>query len=454
MTRGRPRAGRGTRHARALSLRGTRATLLAPALGVVLGLVLGLVAPLATPSPAEAASRWRYPTGTEAERICDHKVCVHRVTSGRHRATREWAELTLSFARRSWTTWVDELGFREPAGSPDAHGDERLHIYLADVPDEQYGATTISDALPGQPRRARSWIAVDNDMAGYHGSPRANLASTIAHEFAHASQINTDLAEDVWFMEATATWAETQVFPEWPTNRRYLREGQQGRRTVPLDSANAGYGNFVLLERLTRVAGRDAVRQVWERLDASTGARDEWSLQAIAAVVQAHGTSWNDFYTGFALANAVPSRFYPSRAAGRAGTPQRAVALGTRNRSSEEAARLPHLSARTSTFTLSSKSRKRRVQLTVRTSHRRHTGVALVVVRSDGTLRRVPLRFSAKGTARVKVLVKRKRTKRLLLVTTNTSRAYRECGTSSGWACDGLPVHDRIRVAVHARVVG
>ncbi|MFC6153822.1 MXAN_6640 family putative metalloprotease [Nocardioides yefusunii] len=435
-----------------------RRTLIGVAAALALSTLAVLPAPPFAATPAAAEPAWAstahdYGVGVATASTCSAKICVHRALSGPDAASAAWAEKTLRHADTAWRTLVDGHGYRAPAASPSSDGDERFDVYLADLaPQGQYGRAMSGDDVPGQTRRSRSYLVIENDMAGMGRHAAADLAATVAHEFFHAVQLNIDDAEDTWFMEASATWAETQVFPHLPRNRQYLMHGQVGRRGLPLDSPSGAYGNHVFVERLAAVAGRDAVRQVWNRLDASTGSRDENPLQAVAAVLAARDMTWRDFYTGFAVANLTPGRSYPAHVGGTMQRPDTTVKLGPRRRSTAQTARLPHLTSRVTAYKVASSAKKRRLRITITSTDPERTGAMVLVERKDGSLRRVPARLSASGRATVTVLAKRKRVKRVLVVTTNTSRAFRDCGNDSGWTCGGMPVHDRTKVTVSAKL--
>lgn len=399
-----------------------------------------------------SATRWYdYGAATPREVTCSELACVHRAVQGRHAASAAWASATLERLGTAWKVLVEQRGFPAPAASAAEDGDPRFHVYLADLGTQFYGMTVMGDPVPGHPRRVQSHLVVDNDMAGFTGDREENLAATVAHEFFHAIGVNTDLAADLWFAEASATWAETQVFPGSRVNRGYLSEGQSGRPSVPLDHPDGGYGNFPLLERLTASAGPDAVRQVWERLGRA-GNRHH-ALTAIESVLAARGVAWSRFYSQYALANALPRQNYPARLRGTPAAPGFSVTLGRSSKTRSQARRLPHLTSHTSVVRLSSSVKKARVAVAVKSSKATHTSATLVVVRRDGTLRTVALRFNSAGKARATVTYTRSKVARLVLVTANTSLAFRDCDSGTGWSCDGVPVHDRTRVEVRTRTL-
>ena len=69
---------------------------------------------------------------------------------------------------------------------------------------------------------------LDNDYSRGEfptNTPEENLQVTAAHEYFHAVQFGYDVAEDGWVMEATATWAEDELYDGVNDNVQYLRSG-------------------------------------------------------------------------------------------------------------------------------------------------------------------------------------------------------------------------------------
>jgi len=383
---------------------------------------------------------------------CDEHLCVHRATAGEHAATARWADQTLALFDAAWTTVVDELGYRAPRAAAGHDGDPRFDVYLAELSGRgQHGFCAPGELVPGQSRRADAYCVIDNDMAGTGGDRYDVLAATAAHEFFHAVQYNLDVGEDRWFMEASATWMEHQVFSSVHDNHRYVLDGQLGQPARSLDSEAGMYGNWVFVEHLAERLGRDAVRQVWARLDASTGGRDEWSVQGLVNHVQSRGTSWKSFYSGFAATNLTPRSGYVQDGL-RAARPDLVLRLGRRPGGRDrqvQQARVAHLATRTYEVKVARDSSARRVRLRVRSNRARATAATLVVVRTDGTVRRQRLSFD-RGVASASVAVRPGRVRRVLVAVSHTSPAYARCGQGSGWSCGGEPVHRDVKVRFRA----
>ncbi|WP_338088757.1 MXAN_6640 family putative metalloprotease [Nocardioides daphniae] len=329
-----------------------------------------------------------------------------------------------------------------PADDVDAGGDDRFDVYLADLsPQGYYGFCAPEDLLPGQNARATSYCVLDNDMLGLGGRPDDALAATAAHEFFHAVQFNYDLSEDSWFMESSATWVEEVVFDAVDDNRQFLGKGQLGSPTTPLDAAAGHYGNWIFVQFLAQRFGDGVVRRVWERLDASRGALDEWSLQGVRSVLAARGVAWPSFYADFARANLFPRRHYREGAAYRAAPVTDHLRLDRSRQRATRTAAVRHLSSRTTGVTVGALPRGRRtLRLDLRASHAAYARVSLLVHRADGSLRLRRVTLDRKGRATARIPASRAKVRRVVVLTVHTAADHRRCGGASGWACGGDPV--------------
>lgn len=410
---------------------------------------------LARPPDPHAHVAWRYPVDVPTRRSCTARICVTHVQSGQHATSPTWAAATLTAVERAWTRVVDEMGYRAPAPDGAGGGDARFDVYLADLSSQDglYGFCAPEDLAVGQDARASSFCVLDNDMAQMGARPLEALSATAAHEFFHAVQFNYDVAEDPWFMEASATWAEAQVFSRVLDNRQFLPQGQVGRPTTPLDSVTAGYGNWIFVQFLAQRGGVDAVRRIWERLDASHGAPDDWSLQGVRRHFADRGGSWPRLYSDFARANFRPARHYAGGASfPRAGVTARAR-VGRRTSTVRRVAWLPHLSSHTLKLRVGPRARGQRVlRLDLRATRRAHARVQVLVHRADGRVGLRRVRLGRAGRAVVRVNVRGGRVRHLVVLSSHSGAEHRNCGGNTGWACGGDPV-GALRVTVRARLV-
>ena len=239
--------------------------------------------------------------------------------------TPTWVERIRTRVEAVWAHHVDTLGYRAPARDGARGGDARFDLYLAELGDQGvYGYCPAERAVPGQGYVYSSYCVLDNDFAEFGSPPMRTFRVTLAHEFFHAVQYSYDAAEDGWLMEATATWMEERFADGVDDNRQYLRFGQLGDPSVPLDQSSAGvasYGNWIFIEALARAYGDQAVREVWEWADAATGAPDLYATRAVNRFLRDQGSSLREFYAAFAAGNLVPGTVFEEGAVGDYPTP-------------------------------------------------------------------------------------------------------------------------------------
>ncbi len=169
---------------------------------------------------------------------------------------------------------------------------------------------------------------LDNDYSKGEfptNSPKENLQVTAAHEYFHAVQFGYDVAEDDWVMEATATWAEDELYDGVNDNVQYLRSGPMSLPHKSLDQffQSFHYGAWIFFRYLTeRFPSSDGgmptlVRELWRRLDDASGGRGEYSLEGVKGVLRKRDLSLTEAFAGFAAANRTPGRSYAEGKANR-----------------------------------------------------------------------------------------------------------------------------------------
>ena len=215
------------------------------------------------------------------------------------------AKVMLASGEESWQSLVAELGMPTPYGS-DAF---KLNIYLGD------SGSNAPRAL------GEAYATVDGE--GYPMvvlSPEAVLdwergQVVLAHELFHTLQDNAqapfEYSQDspgAWLFEATAVWAEAQVYPENPETARWI----YGWSLAPQDAVDAfvfpssgsleeyrQYGAFVWIQYLSDQEGEALIPALWDQaledprqaLDARLELESAWHDFAL------RGASW-DFPEG------------------------------------------------------------------------------------------------------------------------------------------------------------
>ncbi|HEY4377181.1 MAG TPA: MXAN_6640 family putative metalloprotease, partial [Acidimicrobiales bacterium] len=295
-----------------------------------------------------------YKTSAKRYELCDARICVHYVKRGTgrrydnnngvdpedngakgrwpgkaHNGVPDMVEFTLKQLTHIDSTYR-KAGYRSTR--PDRHqgGDSRRDIYLGNIGSKGlYGYCTSDDpklnydfAATKHPE-VSAYCVLDNDYSRaefpYH-SPRQNMEVTAAHEYFHAVQFAYDFDEDAWLMEATATWAEDELYSGINDNRQYLPLGPMGKPADSLDaySNDSGgdylhqYGTWIFFRYLTehyrtKQGGLPTlVRRIWNLCAGKSG----YSVAAIKQALLGRGTSLDIQLARFAAANRRPGASY------------------------------------------------------------------------------------------------------------------------------------------------
>ena len=129
---------------------------------------------------------------------------------------------------------------------------------------------------------------------------------TAAHEYFHAVQFAYDFGEDLWFMEATATWAEDELFDRVNDNLNYLPYGQIGAPGVPLDSSRGPTSTATGSSSATSPSGCGPAGPGCRCWSATCGVglgATSTPSRPSSAVLANRGRSFSDTYADFAAAN-------------------------------------------------------------------------------------------------------------------------------------------------------
>jgi hypothetical protein len=419
-----------------------------------------------------------------------HRVCINWVSDPTNvnapstvggvdaQGVPAWVRTNQRVFDQVWQRIVVELGYRHPFGdakTANPGNDGRTDVYLADLGTSVYGYC-VPDAVEG--RRALSYPAycvVDNDFAGFAGTPLGNLEVTAAHEFFHAVQFAYNIFADTWLMEGTAAWMEDEVFDDINDNLQYLSRSALRYPYAPLDflapdsSSDPNgyawrYGSWIWWRFLSEYFGTrhaqdpSVVRQVWERLG-----RGQSSLQALRGVLRSRGTSFPDVFADFGAVNRTPKAWYAEGAsyARYAARPAGQFRLTKARRSTGwMVTKLPHLSSQHVLVRPGVGLRGRwrlRVDLNL-PARFRGSRATVMVRRANGRTRWVRVPLDRRGDASFTVPFDRRRIQSVALTLTNASTRIAHCNSGTLWSCAGRPLddgpgHQGLRFTFNARAV-
>ncbi len=274
-------------------------------------------------------------TAAEATPVCGATICVHyvRPRSGDIHAPPnvdtapdnnipDEVDRALANAEQVNTAYVT-AGYRRPDPDRRRGDNNKIDVYLADVGDiGLYGYCTSDQPLKDDDTSNYwAYCVIDDDFRPAQfptNTPAENQQVTLAHEYFHAVQYAYDANEASWFLEATATWAEDEVYDSVNDNWNYLPFGQMGEPRIPLNTFGGlvHYGNWVFFRYLTEKYRAETggipnlVLEVVQRGSNRTGEPDATAMQALQRELKQRGTTLSKVYAQFATANRTPRASY------------------------------------------------------------------------------------------------------------------------------------------------
>ncbi len=338
----------------------------------------------------------------EATPVCGGGICVHYVPQGSgdgNAASLNNAQVALQVMNQIANRYV-AAGYNRPVGDGSAgstpggagNGVNVFDVYLADLGNSGlYGYCTTDSRVSGH-TVAPAYCVLDNDYSpsqyGPYTSPTDNLRVTAAHEYFHAVQFAYDVNEDSWLLEATATWAEDEVYPTINDNLQYLKAGPLGIPSQPLDSrlGLAPYGAWAFFKFLSeRYPALNApggmpviVRDIWNLAVGPAGSR-----AAIEAALAGRGTDLRTEFGLFSAVNRNPAGFYSDGAAYPVARAWKSVKMKKSRRNYARSTKIDHLASRTVRFTSRIKGHaKLRVHVDV--ANRKKGGYVVVTIKRRG----------------------------------------------------------------------
>ena len=387
-----------------------------------------------------------------AKRACSRHICMHWVTrTSDAPRSRAWVRRTMDVMKQVWAREVGAMTYRRPLRDGQRGGDGRLDVYLKDVGAQGlFGYCATERRSRTSMWKASGYCVLDDDFARsqFHAPPTVSLKATAAHEFFHEVQFAYDFNEDAWWMEATATWMEEQVFDGANDNRRYIPFGQIGEPNTPLDefqgAGAAQYGNWPFFEYLSRHFGREIVRRAWQDAAAVGDARGLYSIQAIEAALPT-GTTLPDVFRDYAAANTVPPAFYPEGDHWQPAPPAQTQVVTRAN--PEKAGgfrRVDHLTSRDVRVVPGRGLADPDSQLEVTVDgpvRRTSPGASLVIEMANGDVTRSPVVLNGQGVGTLTVGFDNVNVQRATLVLANASTRF-NCRKGTPYSCRGIAVDD------------
>lgn len=358
-------------------------------------------------------------------------------------------------------------GYRRPKSDKGEGGDNRTDIYIDSLQPGLYGYCTI-DKAPKPPHfDVPAFCVLDNDYAGFPRTPIENLQVTAAHEYYHATQFAYDVADDSWFLEATATWAEDEVYDSVNDNVQYLRRSPITAPRRPMDKFGGGFHYGVwsffrfLTERYPAKSGAmpRLLLQMWKYADSSKGpGNDLYSTQAINKALKKNKSSMAEQFARYSSATRATRVFfkegkkehYPVKPlAGRVSLPS--------GQTKTFEAELDHLTSATVQFVRHGGNSRLTLHF-VMAATSAGSRATVLVRRTNGSLDLRVVKLGKQGKASMKILFNRS-VDSVDVTLVNASTKFRECyrhgfpqHVDEPISCSGRAVDDDKRAKVQGTV--
>jgi hypothetical protein len=357
-------------------------------------------------------------------------------------------EATRKVLNNTWTRLVTRGGY--PAPPADGRGPKgyknRFDVYLGDLGAQGlYGYCVPESSVTAY--RATSYCALDEDFSSQQfrtNTPLGNLQVTGAHEFFHAVQFGIDYTEDGFFLENSSTWVEDELYDNVNDNRNYFPDSSLRRPADPLDKAENWYGNWIWLRFLTETFPARAgsglptlIREAWNRSNDTPAA---YSVQALAATVEARGGSLAELLADFATANRFPAKSYDEGGSYPVAPAQRSVTVSSNTSGS---ATVDHLATATvAAFPASGLGAGSQLRVSVNApSLPDDLQVNVTRFRQNGTIQTSDLALDSSGDGTVTLPFAPADTRRVDVTLANGGTDY-ACWTRGDFACQGDPLDD------------
>jgi hypothetical protein len=295
---------------------------------------------------------------------------------------------------------------------------------------------------------------LDADYAGFpQHTPLENLEVTAAHEYYHATQFAYDIADDSWFLEATAVTMEDELYDDINDNVQYLSRSPITMPGRSMDEFEPGgtfhYGVWTffrfLIERFPKKVGSlpELLLDMWKAADSSKGPRkDLYSTQAIDKALRKddHTTLARQFADYTAALGYTHQTFSEGT---QQDYPEKKLAARTTLRHGRQKtfeAELDQATSATYQFVPGGGTHKLRLRFTTAPTLQ-GSRVVLAVHRTDGTLHFKTVRLSARGAGKARTAFGA-RVADVEVTLVNASFRFRECyrHQQSSYPCHGLPV--------------
>lgn len=206
-------------------------------------------------------------------------------------------------------------GYGMPPSDGNIGGNSLYDIYVADIGANIYAVVTPEQVIGNNPQSttqteataATSFMVMNNTYSWAVGLSTSDaIKVTAAHEFFHAVQYGISSSNTNFLSEATATWAEDEVYPNIDKNLQYLGHifnapdialnWNSNDLNMGQQYQNHWYGAWIFFRYLSEQYGSSIIRDIWN------GTITDYEMGSINTQLQVFGSTFKNEYRRFLIA--------------------------------------------------------------------------------------------------------------------------------------------------------
>ena len=206
-----------------------------------------------------------------------------------------------------WSFHIDSMGFDPPPLNPNNNHD-LYEIYIEYLSPAYFGLTFGE----GSGESCYGFIKMRNSYTASQFNNHTvleNIQVTAVHEFFHSIQFGYNCYEKFWFMEASATWSEDELYNDVNDFYRYIPDFfQQPGTAIDKENGNRMYGTCIFFQYIDEhLGGRETIRKSWDYSRDYASPVNDISVLAIDAALRENNFSFEIAYNQMRIANQILS---------------------------------------------------------------------------------------------------------------------------------------------------
>jgi len=205
-----------------------------------------------------------------------------------------------------WSFYIDSMGFDPPPLNP--NNDHDLYEIYIEYLSPTYFGLTIGE---GSGESCYGFIKMRNSYTASQFNNHTvleNIQVTAVHEFFHSIQFGYNCYEQFWFMEASATWSEDELYNNINDFYRYIPNFFSNPDHAIGTEGTFMYGTCIFFQYIDEhLGGQETIRKSWEYSRDYANPLNDISFLAIDAALRENNFSFEIAYNQMRIANQILS---------------------------------------------------------------------------------------------------------------------------------------------------